>query len=258
MRGPRTKLGGVRVLSIVHGDNARSGIFGDVVRERGHELDELSYAFGKPPKEPETYDAVMVFGGAMNVHEVDGHPWLAEESRTLARLLDAEVPTLGVCLGSQMLAAVAGARVSRAPEPEIGWYDVEATPEAAADPVFAGLPDRFTAFQWHSYQFELPPGARALATSPVCLQGYRIAEFAWGIQFHAEVTREIAAGWIDRYATDPDAIRLGIDPVREHARLEREIGRWNELGRALVAAFLDFADPDARERPRTVPEQTTA
>lgn len=232
----------MRVLSLVHGTNARSGIFGEAVRAGGHELHERSYALGAPPTDPlEGYDAVMVFGGSMNVHEVEDHPWISEEQRTLERLIDVGVPLLGVCLGSQLVASVAGAQVNRAPEPEIGWYDVETTPEARDDPVFSGLPDRFRAFQWHSYQFEFPPGAVLLAHSPVCLQAFRLGEAVWGTQFHAEVTKEILASWIGQYGTDPDAVRIGFDPTRERIRLEQEIGRWNELGRRIVGGFLAFA-----------------
>jgi GMP synthase (glutamine-hydrolysing) len=245
----------VRVLSIIHGPNARSGIFGEVVRDAGHELVERSYAFGEPPPEPpEAYDTVMVFGGVMNVHEVDGHPWLGVETKVLERLLENEVPVLGVCLGAQLLASAAGADVRRAPEPEIGWYEVETTEEAHDDPLFAGTADRFTAFQWHSYQFDQPAGAVPLAQSPVCLQAYRIGETSWGIQFHAEVSKEIAADWISHYGTDPDAIRIGLDPVRERRRLEDEIGGWNEFGRRLVGRFLAAA----AERAGVEPERARA
>lgn len=244
----------MRVLSIVHGANARSALFGEVVREQGHDLDELSFAFGEAPAEPERYDAVMVFGGAMNVHETDGNPWLTEEQRAIARVLDAGVPIFGVCLGSQLLAAVAGGTVSRSREPEIGWYEVEATADAADDPLFVQLPDRFEALQWHSYQASLPPGATALAWSPLCLQAYRLGETAWGTQFHGEVTREIFRGWIDNYRQDPDAVRIGFDPDAHRALLEDKIRRWNEIGRTLAGGFLDVA----RERAGVEPEPATA
>jgi GMP synthase-like glutamine amidotransferase len=232
----------VRVLSLIHGPEARAGVFGEEVGAAGHELEERSFTLGNPPSRPaDRYDAAMVFGGSMNVHEVDGHPWLADERAFIGQLLGAHVPVLGVCLGSQLLAAVAGADVTRAPEPEIGWYEVEKTPEAEGDPLLGALPPRFMAFQWHSYRFALPPGAVALGWSPVCLQAYRLGELAWGIQFHAEVTREICAVWISRYASDPDAVRIGVDRDVELARLDREIGRWNELGRTLVGGFLAVA-----------------
>jgi GMP synthase (glutamine-hydrolysing) len=239
----------MRVLSIVHGPNARSALFGDVVREAGHELVERSFAFGDPPTEAESYDAVMVFGGAMNVHEIDGHPWLTAEQQALSRVLDAGVPAFGVCLGSQLLASVAGAPVSRAPAPEIGWHDVDLTPAAADDPIFAALPERFAACQWHSYQFDLPEGATLLARSPVCLQAYRIGEIAWGTQFHCEVKRETFAGWIDNYGNDPDAVRIGFDPQEARAALDAHIARWNEIGRTLAGGFLAAAAAHAGVEP---------
>jgi GMP synthase (glutamine-hydrolysing) len=236
-----SKLSSMRVLSIIHGENARSALFGEEVRSQGHELDERSFAFGEAPAEPERYDAVMVFGGAMNVHEVDGNPWLLPEQRALARVLELEVPVLGVCLGSQLLAAVAGGTVSRAPEPEIGWYEVELTAEGTEDPVLGAFPARFTSYQWHSYQFSRPPGSVVLATSPNCLQAFRLGNHAWGTQFHAEVTEEIVGNWISSYGTDPDAVRIGFDPERERRRLATEIGPWNDLGRKLIRGFLGVA-----------------
>jgi GMP synthase (glutamine-hydrolysing) len=241
----------VRVLSIIHGPNARSGVFGDVVRAAGHELVERSYAFGEPPPEaPETYDAVMVLGGVMNVHEVDGHPWLGVETQVLRRLLEDEVPVIGVCLGAQLLASAAGAAVSRSPKPEIGWYEVETTDQGRDDPLFSGTPDRFEAFQWHSYQFDQPPSAVLLARSPVCLQAFRIGETSWGIQFHAEVSKEIATDWISHYGTDPDAIRIGLDPKRERRRLDDKIDGWNDFGRTLIDRFLNVAGERAGIEPQ--------
>lgn len=244
----------MRVLSIVHGPNARSALFGKVVREQGHDLEELSYAFGEPPSKPERYDAVMVFGGAMNVHEIDGHPWLTNEQHAISRVLEADVPFFGVCLGSQLLASVTGGRVSRAQEPEIGWYEVRATPEARRDPLFRELPDRFQALHWHSYQADLPPGATALATSPVCLQAFRLGDTAWGTQFHAEVTEEIFGGWIENYGQDPDAVRTGFDPDAQRALAAANIRRWNEIGRRLAEGFLEVA----RVRKGVEPQPATA
>ncbi|MDQ3866627.1 MAG: type 1 glutamine amidotransferase [Actinomycetota bacterium] len=232
----------MRVLSLVHGREARSGVFGEAIRAAGHELEERSFTLARPPLGPaESYDAAMVFGGSMNVHEVDGHPWIHEEERFLERILELGVPLLGVCLGSQLVASIAGAEVKRATRPEIGWCEVDRLAEGHDDPLLAHFPDRFLAFQWHSYQFSLPPGGMPLAASPVCLQAFRLDGTAWGIQFHAEVTHEIVATWISHYRTDPDALALGLDPTRELAQLEREIDTWNVLGRALIRGFLGVA-----------------
>lgn len=196
---------------------------------------------GPPPADPLGYDAVLTLGGAMNVGEEDGHPWLADELALLRELLASEVPLLGLCLGSQLVATAAGATPGRAPRPEIGWHRVELTAEGLGDPLLGALAPGFEAFQWHSYEFPLPPGAAALARSEVCLQGCRVGERAWAIQFHPEVSRADALAWIDDYRSDPDAVRIGVDPAALRAETEAKIGAFNELGRDLCRRWLDFA-----------------
>ena len=175
----------------------------------------------------------------MHVDQERQHPWLGDQKALLRDLLEQGVPLLGVCLGSQLLAEAAGARARRASRPEIGWHDVEVTAAGAADPLLGPLAPRFEAFQWHSYECPLPPGATALAHSDVCLQAYRIGDFAWGIQFHAEVTGEDAEAWIDDYRSDEDAVRIGLDPDALRQQTRASIDEWNALGRALCERFLD-------------------
>ncbi len=233
----------MRVLEIVHQGDAGSGVFGEVVRERGHALDTW-----KPPERPapspDPYDAVLVFGGGMHVDQEDRHPWLRPEKALLGDALERRVPLLGVCLGSQLVAEAAGAKPRRATVPEIGWHEVELLPGASGDPLMGPLPGRFTGFGWHSYEFPLPPRATALARSPTCLQAYRLDGSAWGLQFHAEVTADSVGAWLRKYREDEDAIRAEIDPdaIREETR--RQIGAWNELGRGLCTRFLDAARRD--------------
>lgn len=193
----------------------------------------------QPPSDPLGYDAVLVLGGAMNVDEEEEHGWLAEEKALLRELLAREVPLLGLCLGGQLVAEAAGAKPRRAPRPEIGWHQVEVTPEGADDPLLGPLAPTFEAFQWHSYEFPLPPGAVPLARSEVCLQGARIGERAWALQFHPEVSRADALHWIEDYKADPDAVRIGIDPVVLGPETERKIGAFNRLGRTVCWRWLD-------------------
>lgn len=232
----------MRVLAIVHEADAGPGVFAEAVAARRATLDEwLVPGTREPPADPLSYDAVMTFGGAMHADQEDAHGWLAAEKMLLRDLLDRGVPLLGVCLGSQLLAEAAGARAERAPEPEIGWLDVQVTPAGVEDPLLASLAPAFTAFQWHSYSSPLPPGAVALASSPLALQAYRIGTSAWGIQFHAEVTEADALSWTAHYENDPDAVRIGIDPDALAAQIRSRIGAWNRLGRGLCARFLDAA-----------------
>jgi GMP synthase (glutamine-hydrolysing) len=233
----------VRCLSVIHGSDARTELFGPVVEEQGHTLDEWSFAWDTPPPRPlDSYDAVFVFGGAMHADQDDHHPWLREETRWLEQLLARRTPVLGVCLGVQLLARAAGSWVRRMGDgPEIGWCRVELTEAGRLDPVLGSLPPLFEALQWHHYTYGLPAGAVELARSPACTQAFRLGEACWGVQFHPEVTERQLEGWL----VDAD------DPPPNPDRLRREIplkiGRWNELGRDLCAAFLRAAEGVAEQ-----------
>ncbi len=87
----------------------------------------------------------------------------------------------------------------------------------------------------------LPVGATELAASPVCPQAFRLDGPAWGIQFHPEVSRADALHWIEDYRSDPDAVRIGIDPVATRAEAEPRLEAWNDLGRELCRRFLAAA-----------------
>lgn len=232
----------MRTLAISHQRDAGPGVFAEAVAAAGHELDLWHVAeTDVPPADPGAYDAVMTFGGAMHPDQGADHPWLEPEVSLLAELVHREVPVLGVCLGSQLLACATGGEVRRAREPEIGWNRVEVNPAGSADPVLAPLAPGFEAFGWHSYEAVPAAEAEVLATSAVCPQAYRVGPSAWGIQFHAEVSAADALGWIEDYESDPDAVRVGIDPVALTAETRPRIEAWNELGRGLCARFLAAA-----------------
>ena len=165
----------MNVLSITHGGDAGMELFEPLVVEAGHRLDEWSFEQGEPPP-LDTYDAVLVFGGFMHPDQDDLHPWLRDELDWLGELIGRPQPTLGICLGSELLAQAAGAWVGRLPVPEIGWGEVELTDAAAADPVFSALPSRFEGLLWHHYAHDLPEGAVALAHSAASLQAFRLGE----------------------------------------------------------------------------------
>jgi GMP synthase (glutamine-hydrolysing) len=225
----------VNVLSIVHPGDAGSELFGPLVAELGHRLDERSFADGAPPP-PDSYDAVLVFGGSMHFDQEEEHPWLRGEADWLRTLLEGSTPTLGICLGSQLLARAPCARVGPLPVPEIGWSEVELTDAGTADPVLSALPPRFEALQWHHYAHELPEGGVALAHSAASLQGFRLGDTCWGVQFHPEVTEPQLERWIG------DKADLPPDPERLQAETRERIGGWNELGRRLCRSFLAAAE----------------
>ncbi len=232
----------MRVLAITHQRDAGPGVFAEAIEESGATLEEwLPAEQAEPAADPLGYDAVFTLGGAMHVDQGDRHGWIAEEKALLRELVDRRVPLLGLCLGGQMLAAATGATPRRASRPEIGWFPVELTPEGRDDPLLGPLAPEFEAFQWHSYEFPLPPGAVPLARTDVCLQAFRLGEAAWGLQFHPEVSAADADSWTDDYRSDEDAVRIGLDPVALKAETDRKIGAFNRLGRDLCARWLSQA-----------------
>jgi GMP synthase (glutamine-hydrolysing) len=226
------------VLAVLHGKSVRAGIFGEVLAERGHRLEEWSLAWDTPlPRPLDAYGAVLVFGGAMHADQDQHHPWLREEDLFLHRLLDLHTPVLGICLGAQLLAKAAHAPVYPASEAEIGWFPVELTEAAAEDSVLSRLPQRFVAFQWHYYTHGLPAGAVELARSTVCTQAFRLGENAWGVQFHPEVTLAQVEGWAEQ-----DESELPVSGEAFVRETRDRIEEWNALGSGLCAGFMEVAE----------------
>jgi GMP synthase-like glutamine amidotransferase len=222
----------MKVLAVIHSDEAGPELFTEVLAEDGHELVVWDIRTqGSPPQDA---DAVMVFGGDQNVGEEVEHPWLHEEYDALRRWVDGGTPLLGVCLGGQTLAHAFGATVGRAPETLAGFYETTLTDAGAADPVVGVLPRRFEAFNANAYTFEAPPGATPLAEGPV-LQAFRIGEKAWAVQFHPEIRRTHVLTWFEDDTTPrtPDEIS---------AQLDEKLDEWQELGRRLCRAFLAQAE----------------
>jgi GMP synthase (glutamine-hydrolysing) len=233
----------VRVLSVTHGPSAPGGVFDEVAEAAGHELERWVVPLGGAPQPAARYGAVMVFGGSMHPDSDAEHGWLEREEAFLREALAGDVPVVGVCLGAQMLARAAGAWVGPAVEPEVGWFDVELTPEGRRDPVVGVLPPRTEAFEWHSYTFRVPERGTELARSAACTQAFRLGDRAWGLQFHAEVTLAIVRTWTSE---DVDELPVPVDEFL--AETERRIAGWNDHGRRLASAFLATA---AQLAPRT-------
>lgn len=175
-------------LGTIEGALRRFGLSPRVVRiDLGEEV----------PPEIGTADGLVVMGGPMSVYDHPRLPHLRDEFRLIESALKASRPILGVCLGSQLLAHVLGARVYPGQQKEIGWHEVRLSPAARQDQLWSAAPETFVGFHWHGDIFDLPSGAVSLASSALTPnQAFQAHGSAYGILFHLEVT----AGHVDAMA----------------------------------------------------------
>jgi len=190
---------------------------------------------------PDTLDAdgLVVMGGPMGVNDIDDRPHLSREINLIEQALREEMPLLGVCLGSQLLAHVLGADVRPGPQKEIGWGEVTLSGAAADDPLFRDVDAPFTAFHWHGDVFALPDGASSLArTTQTEHQAFRYGDTAYGLLFHLEVTPKTVA-WMTTAFQD-ELAEEGLDgnamrrAAMTHEQALRDtaqtvFGRWADL-----------------------------
>jgi GMP synthase (glutamine-hydrolysing) len=182
---------------------------------------------------------LIVMGGPQTVYQLDKYPYLRDEMRLIEAALKENKPILGVCLGSQLLAAILGAKVYRAASREIGWYPVRLTDSARDDRLLRGVATEFVAAHWHSDVFDLPAGATALASSEKTpLQAYRYGEKAYGFLFHAEMTEEILTALVVEFG---DGLkRVGLDGEAILAETPRHLP---QLGQISATIFSRWASP---------------
>ena len=214
------------------------------MRDRGVEQVPVELDENEPLPDWREFDAVLAMGGPMGAVDDAEHPWLAPEKRLVREAVDGGRPFLGVCLGVQLLAAALDAPVYPAERPEVGLLPVELTPEGRDDPLFAGVEEPLVSLQWHGDTFDLPDGAALLARSPlVPNQAFRAAERAYGVQFHLEVTGEMAREWAEVPAYQRSlADTLGEeDGARFIADVERRADELHPAARRLFANWLDLA-----------------
>lgn len=134
-------------------------------------------------------DCLIVMGGPMGACDDDRFPWLKSEKRTIERALQQGKWVIGICLGSQLIANVLGARVYANRHKEIGWFPIELTAAGRQSSLSGFLPDRLDVFHWHGDTFDLPADALHLAHSEACLnQAFVYGERVIGLQFHLETT----------------------------------------------------------------------
>jgi GMP synthase (glutamine-hydrolysing) len=194
---------------------------------------------GAPLPEPRDVAGVVMFGGTANVDETDQHPHLATVREFTRSVVDAEVPYLGICLGSQILARALGREVVKAVVKECGFEPIRPTADGKEDPLLSQYTDGDLVVQWHEDTHELPEGAVLLATGDVvAVQAYRVGDRTWGIQFHQEVDAVEFGWWVDLASAEVDLGAVwGKSADRLRAEARRNMADQEERGRELFRRF---------------------
>lgn len=191
------------------------------------------------------YDGLIVLGGPMNVDQMDSYPYLAEEIQAIRTAVELDMPVLGICLGSQLIAKALGAKVRKNPVKEIGWYKVYPTETGTGDSLVCHFDKAEMLFQWHGDTFDVPEGAELLATSELCRnQAFRYGQKIYGFQFHLEVDKKM----IDRWLKIPDNVReleevkdyISPDKIREDT--PKYIKHLHDLSDRTFSSFINLFD----------------
>jgi GMP synthase (glutamine-hydrolysing) len=194
---------------------------------------------------PDTLDGcsgLIILGGPMSVNNMDDSPALTDQLKLVRQAVAGDLPTLGICLGAQLIAASLDARIFRGDSAEIGWFSVTPSIESAQDPLFAELPSPLPVFQWHSEGFDLPVGAVHLASSPAFPhQAFRLGRHVYGLQFHLEMEAPMIDLWMRENRADLDANAAHVDMADLTKDAEERCALIDPVGRTVAARWLTLA-----------------
>ena len=177
----------LRIHALFHTDYADLSFIKQWARAHNHPITvSRSYDNDNLPT-LDSFDWLIVMGGPMSVNDEQDYPWLVDEKRFMKRVIETGTPTLGICLGAQLIADSMGAEVFPNIVKEIGWLPIQAVKSASTD-VFR-FPGEIEVFHWHGETFSLPPAAVRIAESKGCEnQAFQLGNTIIGLQFHLETT----------------------------------------------------------------------
>jgi GMP synthase (glutamine-hydrolysing) len=236
-----------KILVIQHNDDDNLNDLAQPFYEAGLEIVQWHAAKTAAPVDSlDGFSGLVSLGAFAGVEDEAETPWMPFERKLIETALDREMPVLGLCFGSQLLASVAGAEVGKSGRPEVGWYQVQMTEDAASDPLMSVLGPEPEVIQYHYDTFNwqtLPENLTILATANGMNQAFRVGKNAWGTQFHIEMNLPTMLGWIASY---PRAFEKAgnvpaeqVEATRKNWRLHQE--RSVALGRAFAEQVISFA-----------------
>lgn len=240
-----------KVLVFQHVPAEPLGTLDPMLRNRGHRIRYVNF-HRHPDAEPDIsrYNALIILGGPQMPDQGDAYPHLNFEMRCIEEALKRDMPVLGICLGAQLMAYTLGGRVKPLKEWEIGWYDLEPTSAAAADPLFCSLVQPHPVFQWHGYTFDMPEGAVHLARSETCAnQAFRYGHHAYGLQCHLELDERLINRWLNlpAYLQDLEANGRRDEAPAIRSQTHELIDQSAELSAEIFGQFLKpLGEPASR------------
>ncbi len=206
-----------KILVIKNARLEGPGMIGDLFKSDGFELQTI---FAKKEKIPALdHSTILILGAPESAN--DDLQYLKDEMELIRSAAEKNIPTLGICLGSQLIAKAFGARVYPGQKKEIGFYHNVEPDRASNSRLFSGISNPFTVFHWHGDTFDIPKNAKRLAYSDMYNQAFQYKS-AVGVQFHFEVNKEIILSWLD--STEEDLNLPYIDPKKIRNEIDANIG----------------------------------
>jgi len=197
-----------------------------ILEQRGFDIQLVDASRTRlPADQMDAADLLIVLGGPIGVYEQDDYPFLRPEIEGIAKRLAARKPTLGICLGAQLMAAALGARVyPGSAGPEIGWSSLRAASATSPEWLNPLLSKEIQVLHWHGDTFDLPPGSTHLAGSQIYPnQAFALENFALGLQFHLEASAEGLERWYVGHSCELRAKQIDIQRLREAGRRQAPI-----------------------------------
>lgn len=218
------------------------GLLGEAMAGRGYQVTYREAGVDRlDPRDLAAADLLAVLGGPIGVYEDDVYPFLGDEVAAVRLRLESERPTIGVCLGAQIVARALGERVYPSGVKELGWAPLTLTEDGRAS-ILAPL-DGLAVLHWHGDTFDLPKGARHLArTALVPNQAFAVGNFALALQFHLETVAAQLERWYIGHACEITATP-GVDVPILRAQAARHAGALEGAARRVFTDWLD-ALPD--------------
>lgn len=217
------------------------GAFGPAIERAGYALRYCDMGVDSlADVDPVVTDLLVVLGGPIGAYDEAIYPFVSEQDSLLEARIGANRPTLGICLGAQLMARAMGARVHQAPAKEIGFGPLSLTGAGLASPLapYAGE----NVLHWHGDTFDLPKEAERLASTPLCAnQGFVRGANVLGVQCHPEIGAHGFERWL--IGSSLELSHAGINVVKLRAEHQRLAPGLEARANACISAWLDRLDP---------------